>query len=153
MRIVTWTIRLVLFLLLVALAAKNIEPVTLSFYFGVSRQAPLIVILFGAFGIGALFGMLALLGTLLRQRREISILRKSQKVPAEVPPEVPPPEVPPPDVLPAPPGPVLLRRPPVPERELLPRRRMQLVDGKVGREAREDGALHTALRADGLEAA
>jgi lipopolysaccharide assembly protein A len=91
MRIVTWTIRLVLFLLLIALAAKNIEPVTLNFYFGVSRQAPLIVILFGAFAIGALFGMLALLGTLLRQRREISILRKSQKVPAENPLEVLPP--------------------------------------------------------------
>jgi uncharacterized integral membrane protein len=90
MRIVTWTIRLVLFLLLAALAAKNIDPVTLNFYFGVSRQAPLIVILFAAFALGALFGMLALLGTVLRQRREISILRKSQKASAQVPVEIPP---------------------------------------------------------------
>ena len=90
MRIVTWTIRLVLFLLLVALAAKNIEPVTLRFYFDLAVQAPLIVLLFGAFAFGAAFGVLALLSTLLRQRREISALRKSQAPAADVPPPVPP---------------------------------------------------------------
>ena len=90
MRIVTWTIRLVLFLLLVALAAKNIEPVTLRFYFDLAVQAPLIVVLFGAFAFGAAFGVLALLTTLLRQRREISALRKSQAPAADVPPLVPP---------------------------------------------------------------
>jgi putative membrane protein len=90
MRIVTWTIRLVLFLLLVALAAKNIEPVTLRFYFDLAVQAPLIVLLFGAFAFGAAFGVLALLTTVLRQRREISVLRKSQAPPAETPPMVPP---------------------------------------------------------------
>jgi len=90
MRIVTWTIRLVLFLFLVALAAKNIEPVTLSFYFDRSLKAPLIVILLGAFALGAAFGVLALLTTVLRQRREISILKKPQKMPADAPPAVPP---------------------------------------------------------------
>jgi uncharacterized integral membrane protein len=90
MRIVTWTIRLVLFLLLVALAAKNIEPVTLRFYFDLAVQAPLIVLLFGAFAFGAAFGVLALLTTVLRQRREISALRKSQEPPVETPPLVPP---------------------------------------------------------------
>ena len=90
MRIVTWTIRLVLFLLLVALAAKNIEPVTLRFYFDLALQAPLIVLLFGAFAFGAAFGVLALLTTVLRQRREISALRKSQGPPAEPPPMIPP---------------------------------------------------------------
>jgi uncharacterized integral membrane protein len=90
MRIVTWTIRLVLFLLLVALAAKNIEPVTLRFYFDLALQAPLIVLLFAAFAFGAAFGVLALLTTLLRQRMEISALRKSQAPPADTPPLVPP---------------------------------------------------------------
>jgi putative membrane protein len=90
MRIVTWTIRLVLFLLLVALAAKNIEPVTLRFYFDLALQAPLIVLLFAAFAFGAAFGVLALLTTLLRQRMEISALRKSQAPPADIPPLVPP---------------------------------------------------------------
>ena len=77
MRIVTWTIRLVVFLLLLAFGAKNIEPVTLRFYFDLALQAPLIVVAFGFFAAGALFGVLALLGTVLRQRRQISLLRKS----------------------------------------------------------------------------
>ena len=57
MRIVTWAIRLVLFVLLVAFAAKNVEPVTLRFYFDLALQAPLIVMLFAFFAAGALFGV------------------------------------------------------------------------------------------------
>jgi uncharacterized integral membrane protein len=90
MRIVTWTIRFAVFLLLIAFAAKNVEPVTLRFYFDLALQAPLVLLLFGFFAIGALFGVLALLTTLLRQRREISALKK-QLSPAEpAPPAVPP---------------------------------------------------------------
>ncbi len=92
MRVLTWTVRLVLFLFLIALAAKNVEPVTLRFYFDVVLRAPLVVVLFGAFAAGALFGVLALVSTLLRQRREISRLRK--QVPA--PPAASPPAAPPP---------------------------------------------------------
>ena len=76
MRIVTWTIRLVVFVLLVAFAAKNVEPVALRFYFGVELKAPLVFALLAAFALGALFGVAALLGTIVRQRREISLLRK-----------------------------------------------------------------------------
>jgi uncharacterized integral membrane protein len=85
MRIVTWALRLTVFLLLVAFAAKNVEPVTLRFYFDLALQAPLVVVLFGSFVAGALLGMLALVGTLLRQRRQLSALRK--RIPmAETPP-------------------------------------------------------------------
>ena len=83
MRIVTWALRLIVFLLLVAFAAKNAEPVTLRFYFDLALQTPLVLALFVFFAVGALFGVLALLGTLLRQRREIAALRR--KVPAEPP--------------------------------------------------------------------
>ena len=76
MRFLTWAIRLVVFLLLVAFAAKNVEPVTLRFYFDLALQTPLVLALFGFFAAGALFGILALLGSVLRQRREISMLRK-----------------------------------------------------------------------------
>ena len=76
MRIVTLTIRLVVFVLLVAFAAKNVEPVALRFYFGVELKAPLVLALLAAFALGALFGVAALLGTIVRQRREISLLRK-----------------------------------------------------------------------------
>jgi uncharacterized integral membrane protein len=83
MRIVTWTIRIVLFVLLVAFGAKNVEPVTLRFYFDLAVQTPLIVALFGAFALGAFFGVLALIGTLLRQRREISLLKRKASPEAE----------------------------------------------------------------------
>jgi putative membrane protein len=89
MRIVTWAIWLIVFLLLVAFAAKNVEPVTLRFYFDFTLKAPLIVLLFGFFVAGALFGVFALLATVLRQRRQIAVLRK--KVPPEEP--APPPPV------------------------------------------------------------
>ena len=92
MRIVTWTIRVVLFVLLVAFAAKNVEPVTLRFYFDLAINTPLILALFAFFALGALFGVLSLLGTVFRQRREISHLKRT-RVPA--PETVEPPPVPP----------------------------------------------------------
>ncbi len=82
MRLVTWAIRLVVFLLLVAFAAKNAEPVVLRFYFDLALEAPLVVLLLGFFAAGALFGVVALLGPLARQRREISALRKRVPPPA-----------------------------------------------------------------------
>jgi len=90
MRVVTWTIRLVVFILLVAFAAKNVEPVTLRFYFDLAVQAPLVLVLFGFFAGGVLFGVLALLTTVLRQRREIAILKKQHPVDAAPPPMPPP---------------------------------------------------------------
>jgi uncharacterized integral membrane protein len=76
MRIVTWAIRLAVFLLLVAFAAKNAEPVTLRFYFDLALQAPLVLVLFGFFAAGAVFGVLALAMPLLRQQRQIAVLKK-----------------------------------------------------------------------------
>jgi len=75
----------VVFVLLVAFAAKNADNVTLRFYFDLTLQAPLVLVLFGFFAAGALFGMLALIGTLLRQRREIARLKKQQDSPPEPP--------------------------------------------------------------------
>ena len=81
MRLVTWTIGLVVFLVLMGFAAKNVEPVTLRFYFDLALQAPLIVIVLTAFAAGVLAGIVALLATLLRQRREIGRLRREQQAP------------------------------------------------------------------------
>ena len=91
MRVVTWAVRLLIFLLLVAFAAKNAEPVRLRFYFDLALEAPLVVALFAFFAAGALFGMLALLGTVLRQRREIAGLRRRV---APEPPREPAPDLP-----------------------------------------------------------
>jgi lipopolysaccharide assembly protein A len=86
-RALTWAVRLVVFVLLVAFAAKNAEPVALRFYFDLALQAPLILVLFAFFLLGALFGIAALLGTVLRQRREISLLKN----PPQPAPPMPPP--------------------------------------------------------------
>ena len=91
MRIVTWAIRLIVLLLLVAFAAKNADPVTLRVYFDLALQAPLVVVLFGFFLVGALFGILALLTTVLRQRRQIAFLKK--RIPPEEPSRPPVPEL------------------------------------------------------------
>jgi lipopolysaccharide assembly protein A len=93
MRIVTWTIRLLLFVLLAAFAAKNLEPVTLRFYFDLALKAPLVVLLFAFFAAGAFFGILAVSGTLLRQRREIARLRRVREGEPEPPPLPPVPGV------------------------------------------------------------
>jgi lipopolysaccharide assembly protein A len=91
MRIVTWTIRLLVFVLLVAFGAKNADPVTLRFYFDLSIQTPLILALFGAFAAGAFFGVVALLGRVLRQRREIAFLKRKAAPSEPAPPIVMPP--------------------------------------------------------------
>ncbi len=83
---VTWTIRLLLLVFLVAFAAKNADPVTVQCYFDLAARAPLIVVLFCAFALGALFGILALLGRLLRQRREISNLKNQNRNSSAAPP-------------------------------------------------------------------
>ena len=76
MRILTWAIRLALFVLLLAFAARNTEPVTLRFYFDLAWQAPLIALLLAFFVAGMALGLIAMLGTFLSQRREISRLQR-----------------------------------------------------------------------------
>jgi putative membrane protein len=76
MRILTWAIRIALFVLLLAFAAKNTDPVTLRFYFGLAWQAPLVALLLAFFAAGALLGLIAMLGSYLAQRREIGRLEK-----------------------------------------------------------------------------
>jgi len=77
MRVVTWAIRLALFVLLLAFAAKNTDPVTLRFYFDLAWQAPLVALLLAFFAAGALLGMLAMLGSWLAQRRELARLQRA----------------------------------------------------------------------------
>jgi uncharacterized integral membrane protein len=76
MRFLTWAIRIVLFVVLVAFAAKNTEPVALRFYFDLDWRAPLVAVLLAFFAAGAALGLLAMLGTFLAQRREISRLQR-----------------------------------------------------------------------------
>ena len=76
MRFITWAIRIALFVVLLAFAAKNTEPVTLRFYFDLAWQAPLVALLLAFFAVGAALGLIAMTGTYLAQRREIARLRR-----------------------------------------------------------------------------
>lgn len=76
MRIVMWIIRLVLFFFLFGFAVKNDHLVSLQFFFGSQWQLPLVFVILVAFAAGALLGVTATFGSLLRQRREIGRLRK-----------------------------------------------------------------------------
>jgi uncharacterized integral membrane protein len=70
--------KLLLFLLVLGFALKNSHTTTFYSYLGYVWQVPLIVMLGLAFLLGALTGVLALLPTLFRVRRELA--RKPQLV-------------------------------------------------------------------------
>lgn len=76
MRALMWLVRLVLFFLLFGFAVKNDQLASLRFFFGSEWQLPIVFIILIAFAAGALLGVTATFGSLLRQRREISRLRK-----------------------------------------------------------------------------
>jgi len=76
MRIVMWMIRLLLFFFLFGFAVKNDHLVSLQFFFGSHWQLPLVFVILVAFSAGALLGVTATFGSLLRQRREIGRLRR-----------------------------------------------------------------------------
>ena len=76
MRIVMWILRLLLFFFLFGFAVKNDHLVRLLFFFGAEWQLPLVFVILVAFAAGALLGVTATFGSLLRQRREIGRLRR-----------------------------------------------------------------------------
>jgi uncharacterized integral membrane protein len=71
-------LKLLVFLLVLGFALKNSHTTIFYSYLGYVWQAPLIVMLGLAFVLGALIGVLSLLPTLFRLRRETS--RKQQVV-------------------------------------------------------------------------
>ena len=76
MRYLNWIIRLVLFIALLGFAVKNDQPVTLSYFFGYEWQSYLVIVLLIFFSVGTAVGVLAMLPSLLRQRREIAALKR-----------------------------------------------------------------------------
>ncbi|MDR2207614.1 MAG: LapA family protein [Azoarcus sp.] len=76
MRILVWFIRFVLFVVLLSFAIKNDHGVDLNFFLGKQWNFPLVFVILAAFAVGALMGVTATAASLLRQRYEISRLRK-----------------------------------------------------------------------------
>ena len=76
MRYMTWLLRAALFVVLLGFAVKNDQPVTLRFLFGYEWNASLVVVLLCFFALGAGIGILAMLGMLLSQRRELATAKR-----------------------------------------------------------------------------
>ena len=76
MRYLSWTFRLLLFVLLFGFALKNADPVTVRFYLGTHWEASLALVVLVFFAIGAAAGTIACFAYIYRQRREILQLRK-----------------------------------------------------------------------------
>ena len=80
MRYLVWPMRAVLFLLLLGFAVKNDQPVVLKYFFGYEWQTSLVVILLFFFTAGVLVGVLAMLGKMFSQRRELAALRRDKQI-------------------------------------------------------------------------
>ena len=76
MRALLWILRGFIFLFLLAFALKNTETITVRFFFDAAWQSPLIIVVLAFFAAGAALGLLALLGTLFRLRREVARLKR-----------------------------------------------------------------------------
>ena len=80
MRYLIWSLRAVLFLLLLGFAVKNDQPVVLRYFFGFEWQTSLVVVLLCFFTIGVVIGLLAMLGSMFRQRRELAAAQRELKL-------------------------------------------------------------------------
>lgn len=79
MRAIAWLIRIVVFVLFLAFAIENTEPVVINLFLGYFLEAPLVLFLLGVLLLGVLVGMLLLVPNLLSKRRELASLRRELK--------------------------------------------------------------------------
>lgn len=80
MRILSWIFYIALFVLALAFALSNTEPVDVRFFAGQATwRAPVVVVLLCFLAGGVVLGLIACIPTFFRQRREIAGLRKELK--------------------------------------------------------------------------
>ncbi|MFA6121184.1 MAG: LapA family protein [Sideroxydans sp.] len=76
MRYIIWVLRVALFVALLGFALKNDQTVTLRYFSGFEWSTSLVVVLLCFFAIGAAVGILAMLGSVLQQRRELAAAKR-----------------------------------------------------------------------------
>ncbi len=69
MRILVWLIRAALFFVLLAFALNNQHETSVKWFFGQEWRAPMVFIVLGAFTIGCVFGVLAMVPSWWQHRR------------------------------------------------------------------------------------
>ncbi len=70
MRFLVWLFRAFLFFILFAFALNNLHGVTVHWFFGVTWNAPLVIVVLAAFGAGCALGVLAMVPAWWRHRRK-----------------------------------------------------------------------------------
>jgi len=75
-----WILRIALFIVLLVLAIKNDQPITLHYFFGYEWQSSLVIVLLIFFFAGAAAGVLSMLANVLKQRREIARLKRDIRI-------------------------------------------------------------------------
>ena len=88
MRPIVWLLRAFIFFALFAFALNNQQSVTVRWFFGFEWHAPMVIVVLAAFAAGAAIGVLAMVPSWWRHRREAQRL-----APPPLPPAPPPPSV------------------------------------------------------------
>lgn len=83
MRVITWLFRAAVFFVLFAFALNNQHEVRLHWFFGFGTQAPMVFVVLGAFALGCVVGVLAMLPQWWRQRRQARSRENAVPPPAE----------------------------------------------------------------------
>ena len=83
-RYLSWLPRIILFIVFVLIAVKNMDPVSLHFFLGQTWELPLIVLLLIFLVLGAVLGVVAWLPRVFRDKREIQALKRrlGEQIPA-----------------------------------------------------------------------
>jgi uncharacterized integral membrane protein len=77
MKIVFRIVAAILFIVFFGFALKNTQEAALRFFFDYEMRGPLVLLLLAFFCTGAVLGILAMLPTLFRHRRELSRQKKA----------------------------------------------------------------------------
>jgi putative membrane protein len=80
MRLVVWLVRAALFFVLFAFALNNQHEATIRWFFGREWHTPMVFVVLAAFGLGCVFGVLAMVPSWWRHRR---VARKHAPVAAQ----------------------------------------------------------------------
>jgi uncharacterized integral membrane protein len=83
MRYLSWLFGFVLFLLALGFAVKNSDTVVVNYYLGYQWQASLVLVILVFFFTGVAVGVVASLGFIFRQRREIFFLKREMRARAQ----------------------------------------------------------------------
>ncbi|MGH6645860.1 LapA family protein [Aquabacterium sp.] len=70
MRVLTWLFRGLVFFVLFAFAMNNLHPVELQWFWGYKSQAPMVFIVLAVFSLGCATGVLAMVPSWWRHRRD-----------------------------------------------------------------------------------